>query len=344
MILACGYAQAHPSAEGIAMQPDKSQHALSSLAIWAALLAVYVVWGSTYLAIRFAVQTMPPFLMASARFLIAGSVLYAWRRLKGDPAPTTIEWRSAAVVGLCLLLGGNGGLVWAEQKVASSIAALLIGATPLWMALIDTLRPGGQKPGVQTILGIVIGFCGIVLLINPTQAVGSGESVDLVGAIVLLAAAFSWSAGSLYSRKATLPASPLLGTAMEMLVGGAALLVFGILVGDVGRLDVRSMAPTSWLGLGYLIVFGSWIGFSAYTWLLRVAPTPLVSTYAYVNPVVAVVLGFLLAGEALTARSILATAIIVGAVILTTRRSPAKPQPVIPPVPAPQFADVPVEE
>ncbi|HQI87122.1 MAG TPA: drug/metabolite exporter YedA [Anaerolineae bacterium] len=326
------------------MQPDKSQGAPSSLAIWAALLAVYIVWGSTYLAIRFAVQTMPPFLMASARFLVAGSVLYAWRRLKGDPAPTKIEWRSAAIVGLCLLLAGNGGLVWAEQHVASGIAALLIGATPLWMALIDALRPHGQKPSVQTVLGIVIGFCGIALLINPTQAAGNRESVDLIGAIVLLGAAFAWSAGSLYSRKAQLPASPLLGTAMEMLVGGAALLVFGILVGNARALQAGAIAPASWLGLGYLIIFGSLIGFTAYTWLLRVAPTPLVSTYAYVNPVVAVVLGFLIADEPLTTRSLLATAIIVGAVVLTTRRTSPKLKPVIAPVATPQLADVSIEE
>ncbi|MEJ5311909.1 MAG: EamA family transporter [Anaerolineae bacterium] len=324
------------------MQPDKSRGAPSSLAIWAALLAVYIVWGSTYLAIRFAVQTMPPFLMASARFLMAGSALYIWRRLKGDPAPVRVEWRSAAVVGLCLLLVGNGGLVWAEQRIASSIAALLIASTPLWMALIDALRPGGQKPGLQTILGIVVGFCGIVLLINPLQA--SGHGVDLLGAVVSLGAAFSWSAGSLYSRKARLPSSPLLGTSMEMLIGGAALLLLSLLTGEPARVQWASISTASWLGLGYLIVFGSWIGFTAYTWLLRVAPTPLVSTYAYVNPVVAVVLGFLLAGEPLTARSLLATAIIVGAVILTTRRSPAKPQPVIPTVAAPQFADVCIEE
>ncbi len=326
------------------MQPDKSQHAPSSLAIWAALLAVYIVWGSTYLAIRFAVQTMPPFLMASARFLVAGSVLYVWRRLKGDPAPTKIEWRSAAIVGLCLLLVGNGGVVWAGRRVDSGVSALLVGSTPLWMALIDALRPRGQKPSLQTVLGIVIGFCGIALLISPAQLAGGAGHVDLLGALVVLGAAFAWSAGSLYSRKAQLPSSPLLGTSMEMLIGGAALLVFGVLVGDLGELNLRAIAPASWLGLGYLIVFGSWVGFSAYTWLLRAAPTPLVSTYAYVNPMVAVVLGFLLADEPLTARSLLATTIIVGAVILTTRRAPAKPQPVIPPLAAPQFADVTIEE
>ena len=230
--------------------------------------------------------------------------------------------------------------MWAEQHVASSIAALLIGATPLWMALIDALRPGGQKPGVQTIFGIIIGFCGMALLINPAQATGGKGGVDLLGAVVLLGAALSWSAGSLYSRKATLPASPLLGTSMEMLVGGAALLLLSILTGELGRLKIAAISSASLLGLGYLIVFGSWMGFAAYTWLLRVAPTPLVATYAYVNPVVAVVLGFLLADEPLTARSILATVIIVGAVVLTTRRSPAKPQPVIPAVASPQFADV----
>lgn len=326
------------------MQPDKSQHAPSSLAIWAALLAVYIVWGSTYLAIRFAVQTMPPFLMASARFLIAGSVLYIWRRLKGDPAPTKIEWRSAAIVGLCLLLGGNGGVVWAGRRVDSGVSALLVGSTPLWMALIDALRPRGQKPSAPTVLGIVIGFCGIALLIGPAHLAGGAGRVDLLGALAVLWAAFAWSAGSLYSRKAHLPSSPLLGTSMEMLVGGAALLVFGVLVGDLRELNVAAIAPASWLGLGYLIVFGSWIGFTAYTWLLRVAPTPLVSTYAYVNPVVAVVLGFLLAGEALTSRSILATVIIVGAVILTTRKPAPKPQPIIPAVPSPQFADVSIEE
>lgn len=322
------------------MQPDKSQGTPSSLAVWAALLAVYIVWGSTYLAIRFAVQTMPPFLMASARFLVAGTILYVWRRLKGDPAPTKVEWRSAAIVGLCLLLGGNGGVAWAGRRVDSGVSALLVSSTPLWMALIDALRPRGQKPSVQTVLGIVIGFCGIAVLIGPAHLAGGAGRVDLLGALALLWAAFAWSAGSLYSRKAHLPSSPLLGTSMEMLVGGAGLLLFGVLVGDLRTLNVAAIAPASWLGLGYLIVFGSWIGFTAYTWLLRVAPTPLVSTYAYVNPVVAVVLGFLIAGEALTARSILATVIIVGAVILTTRRSPAKPQPVIPAVAASQFADI----
>ncbi|MBN2394336.1 MAG: EamA family transporter [Anaerolineae bacterium] len=326
------------------MQPEKTQSSPSSLAIWAAMLAIYIAWGSTYLAIRFAVETMPPFLMASARFLIAGTTMFIWRRLRGDSTPRKVEWRSAAVIGLCLLLVGNGGVVWAEQRVVSSVAALLIASTPLWMALLDALRPGGQKPSPQTVLGIVIGFCGIVLLINPAQVAGDKNGVDLLGAVVLLGAALSWSAGSLYSRKATLPASPLLGTSMEMLVGGTALLLLSFFTGELGRLEVASISHASLLGLGYLIVIGSWIGFSAYTWLLRVAPTPVVSTYAYVNPMVAVVLGYFIADEPLTARSILATTIIVSAVILTTRRPASKPQPVIAPVATPQFADVSTEE
>jgi drug/metabolite transporter (DMT)-like permease len=242
------------------------------------------------------------------------------------------------------LLVGNGGVVWAEQRVVSSVAALLIASTPLWMAMLDALRPGGQKPSLQTVLGIITGFCGMALLINPMQAVGGKAGVDLLGAAVLLGAALSWSAGSLYSRKATLPASPLLGTSIEMLIGGAALLLLSLLTGELCRLEWAAISRNSLLGLGYLIVIGSWIGFSAYTWLLRVAPTPLVSTYAYVNPVVAVVLGYFIADEPLTARSLLATAIIVSAVILTTRRPASKPQPVIAPVAAPQFADVSVEE
>ena len=312
-----------------------------SLMIWTALIAVYLVWGSTYLAIRFAVETIPPFMMASARFLSAGVILYLWRRASGDPVPSKIEWRSAAIVGMFLLLGGNGGVVWAEKRVTSSVAALMVASTPLWMVLIDALRPGGKKPGVSAILGIVIGFIGIGLLIGTDLLIGSeqftgGEgSVDIVGALVLLLAAFLWSAGSLYSRTAKLPDSPLLGTSMEMLVGGACLLLLSFATGEWRGLDVAAITTTSWLSLGYLIAFGALVGYTSYTWLLRVAPTPLVSTYAYVNPVVAVVLGYFLAAEPLTPRSLLATVIIVSAVVLTKQSStkarstahiPASPQ------------------
>jgi drug/metabolite transporter (DMT)-like permease len=289
------------------------------VAIWAAMISVYVAWGSTYLAISFAIKSIPPFLMAGFRFLIAGSLLYAWRRLSGDAAPTRIHWRSAAVVGLLLLLGGNGGVVWAEQKVPSGIAALMVGSSPLWMVLIDWLRGNREhKPTWLTGAGVLVGFLGIAVLVGPAELVGAHGGIDLVGGGVLTLAAFLWAAGSLYSRSASLPASPLLGTGLEMLCGGLGLVALGTLTGEWGQLNLAAITLPSLLGLGYLVIFGSLVGFSSYTWLLRNAPTGLVSTYAYVNPVVAIFAGNLLAQEPLTPRVLLATAVIVGAVALIT--------------------------
>lgn len=296
------------------------------LRIWSALLAVYVVWGSTYLAIRFAVETMPPFLMAAARFLIAGVILLVWRRLAGDPWPQACHWRSAAIVGLLLLLGGNGSVVWAEQRVASGVAALLVGAVPLWMALFDAGRRGGVRPGWKTWLGVLIGLAGIALLVSPADWRVGGLAFDTAGVLALFLAAMLWAAGSLYSRSAPLPASPLMGTAMEMLTGGAGLLLMGTLTGEWGRLNMAEISARSWGGLAYLVVFGSLIGFASYTWLLRNAPTPLVSTYAYVNPLVAVLLGASLAGELLTPRMLLAALVIIGAVaLINTSRAATAP-------------------
>ena len=297
------------------MYTQKSQTP-SALAIWAAMLSVYLVWGSTYLAIRFAVQTMPPFLMAATRFLIAGVVLFVFRRARRDAAPSDREWRSAAIIGLLLLLGGNGGVVWAEQRVNSGHAALVVGATPLWMVLIDSLRPGGRRPGWLVISGVLVGFAGIVLLIG--LGASSADRIDPIGAGALILGTLCWAAGSLYSRKAALPASPLLGTGMEMIIGGLGLLTLGTLTGEWGRLDLSGITAESWRGLVYLIVFGAWVGFGSYTWLLRVAPTSLVSTYAYVNPIVAVFLGNWLAQEPLTLRTLIAAMVIVGSVALTT--------------------------
>ena len=286
-------------------------------AIWAGMIVIYIVWGSSYLAMRFAIQTMPPFLMAAARFLIAGSVLYAWQRLSRQAAPTRRQWRSALIVGLFLLLGGNGLVVWAEQRIPSGIAALLVGSTPLWMALIDGLRQR-RLPSWQAILGILIGLIGITVLIGPSQLTGLHGDIDLIGAAAVTLAALSWAAGSLYSRSADLPKSPFLYNGMEMLCGGAALLLLGTLTGEWGRVQLGAISSASWLGFAYLVIFGSLIGFSTYTWLLRSAPTTLVSTYAYVNPVVAVVMGNLLAQEPLTPRVILAAVVIIAGVLLIT--------------------------
>ena len=305
--------------------------------IWLALIAVYIVWGSTYLAIRFAVQTIPPFLMAGTRFLIPGAILYAWRRLSGDAAPTRLQWRSAAIVGLFLLLGGNGGVTWAEQRVASGITALIVGSAPLWMVLIDALRPRGQRPNWQTAGGVLIGLAGIALLVGPSQWNGSHLQMDTPGVAMLLLAALLWAIGSLYSRTAQLPASPLLGTGMEMLAGGAGLFLAGTLTGEWGRLNLAAITPPSLWGLAYLIACGSLVGFVAYTWLLRVAPTPLVATYAYVNPLIAIFVGNLLAKEALTPRLLIAALVIVSAVALinTGRSKMTKPASRLVAVPAP---------
>jgi drug/metabolite transporter (DMT)-like permease len=284
--------------------------------IWVSLVLVYVLWGSTYLAIRYAVETIPPFLMAGTRFLAAGLILYVWRRAAGDPAPTRRQWVSAAVIGLLLLLGGNGMLSWAEQKVPSGVAALLIGSIPIWMTTIEAIRPGGARPNWLGVLGLVIGFGGIALLVVPSLAGGSKAELHPVGIAALLFASLSWSLGSIYSRHAKLPSSALLLTSMEMLAGSAGLILLGTVTGEWRLLALPAVALRSWLGLAYLAVFGSMIAYTAYTWLLRNAPLPLVSTYAYVNPLIAILLGSLLAGELLTARILAAAIVIVGSVVV----------------------------
>ncbi len=298
------------------------------LRIWAAMLTLYVVWGSTYLAIRFAVETMPPFLMAATRFLAAGGLLFVFMRLRGTPLPSWLEIKTSAIMGLFLLLGGNGLVVWAEQRVVSGVAALVIGSTPLWMVLIDALRPGGKRPNGQTLAGVGLGFVGMALLISPGSL--GGQGVDLVGAGALALGALLWATGSIYGREhhASLPKAPLMATSLEMLAGGAGLLLVGSLTGEWARLDLSRVSFSSAVGLGYLIVFGSLVGYSAYTWVLGVAATPLVATYAYVNPLVAVFLGYLLADEPLTLRVLLAAGIIISAVLLihtapNLRREPA---------------------
>ncbi|MEO7003008.1 MAG: EamA family transporter [Ktedonobacterales bacterium] len=291
------------------------------LRIVLALLAVYLIWGSTYLAIGFAVKTLPPFLMAGARFLVAGIILYVWMRLRGTPRPSRANWLAALVVGGLLLVGGNGGVVWAEQFVPSSQVALLISITPIWMVLLDWLRPHGVRPSLPTLLGLAVGFVGVALLIGP-NALADAHSVSLFGLLIVPLAALSWAAGSVYSRGARMPASPFMGTALEMLVGGALLLGAGVASGEPGRLHLASVSLTSALALLYLILFGSLVGFTAYVWLLRKAPLAQVSTYAYVNPAVAVVLGVVFDGERLTTLTLVAAAIIIGAVVVITTFRP----------------------
>src|SRR5262245_34020000 len=269
-----------------------------------AFVLVYVLWGSTYLAIRFAVATLPPFLMAGSRFLVAGGLLYAWAREHGAPPPSRTNWRAAAVVGSLLLVGGNGSVVWAEQRVPSGLAALLVATTPLWMVMLDSLRRR-ILPAQSVILGILLGLAGLAILVGPDQLAGSRRP-DLAGAAALGFASLSWALGSLYSRDAPLPSAPLLGTAMEMVCGGAAMLVLALVTGEPAQLSPAHVAPSSLWAFAYLVVFGSLVGFTAYTWLLRVSTPAHVSTYAYVNPVIAVFLGWGLGGEPLGARTLVA--------------------------------------
>jgi drug/metabolite transporter (DMT)-like permease len=284
--------------------------------VWTALLAVYIVWGSTYLAIRFAVETIPPFIMAGTRFLISGLILYIWRRLAGDPAPTLKQWRSAAIIGVLLLLGGNGLVSWAEQHVASGIAALLIGSVPLWIVLIDFILPNAFKPDWKIILGLLVGFGGIVLLVTSTPGTNNSTGMSLYGVGVLLLASLLWSIGSIYSRDADMPKSSLLGTGIEMLGGAVGLYLAATFAGEWNALSFSAITTRSLMGLLYLIVFGSLVGFVAYGWLLRNAPISLVSTYAYVNPVVAIFLGAWLDSELINARIIVAALIIIGSVVV----------------------------
>ena len=286
--------------------------------IWTALSAVYLIWGSTYLAIRFTVETSPPFLSAAARFIVSGAVLYLCRRLCGDPAPTRHEWHSATVIGILLLVGGNGAVVWAARYIPSSLAALLVATCPLWMLLFDFLRPGGGKPGPQALLGILIGFGGAVLLIG-WSANGTTPN-SLVGAVVVVFGSLFWADGSIYGKTAQLPSSPLLITGMEMLSGGAALLVIALAGGELGSFDIAQVSSRSTIGWIYLTVIGP-IAFVAYAWLLRNAPIPLVSTYSYVNPLVAIILGYFLGKEILAMRVLLAAGLIIGSVVLVSARN-----------------------
>ncbi len=297
--------------------------------IIAAFAAVYLIWGSTYLAIRFAIETMPPFLMAAVRFVIAGGILYSWARWRGNPGPRKVEWRTAVIVGGLLLCGGNGAVVWAEQYIDSGLAALLVATVPLWMVAIDTFRPGGRQPGWMVWAGVGGGLLGLALLIGPAELAGARRA-DLGGILAVLGGSLAWAVGSLYSRRAPLPDSPRLGTGMEMFAGGVLLGIVSLAAGEVGPLsggagglDLAAVSWRSGLALAYLIVFGAIVAFSAYVWLLRVVPAAKVATYAYVNPVVALVLGWALAGEDLNARTLIAAAVILGSVflIVTARES-----------------------
>ncbi|MFL5593987.1 MAG: EamA family transporter [Gemmatimonadaceae bacterium] len=297
-----------------------SKHA-SRAQIIAAFASIYLVWGSTYLAIRYAVETIPPFLMGGLRFVISGAFLYAWARYRGAPRPSRLHWRNAIIAGGFLLLGGNGAVVWAEQFVPSGLTALLVSILPFWLVIIEWIRPPRRRPSVAVLIGLVLGFLGIIVLVGLGELGGRGD-IRPLGALVLILGSLSWAIGSFWSRDAQLPESGLLTTGMEMLGGGVLLLVVGVMTGELSDFDMQRVSSESMVGLAYLVTFGSLLGFTSYIWLLdKVSPARL-GTYAYVNPIVAVLLGWAIAGEKLSARTAVAAVIVICAVaLITTARS-----------------------
>jgi drug/metabolite transporter (DMT)-like permease len=283
----------------------------------AAFAAIYIIWGSTFLGIRYAIETMPPLLMAGTRFVIAGAILYVWAAIHEGARPTRRQWIDTAIVGALLLTVGNGAVSWAEQYVPSGLAALVVAITPLWMVVFESLRRRGDRPNKRILGGIALGFIGLVLLIGPGDIMG-GAAVDPRSAAVLLAGTLAWAGGSIYSRSLRLPASARLSTAMQMLAAGVLLLVAGLIGGESSRVSIAAISLRSILAFGYLIIFGSIVGFTAYSWLLTVSSAARVSTYAYVNPVVALLLGWALANEPLTPRTILAAGVVLAGVALIT--------------------------
>jgi drug/metabolite transporter (DMT)-like permease len=287
---------------------------MKKLTIIAAFAAIYLFWGSTYLAIRIGLESLPPFFLAGARFLIAGGVLYAWLRFKGLSRPTDTQWWWSVVTGLLMLVGGAGGVTWAEQWVPSGPACLLIATVPMWMTMIDAMVLRRRWPGWRVGIGLMIGLFGLVVLIGPAGSELGG--IDRIGAIVIVLAALSWSIGSLTSRAASLPESPFMTVAMQMFTAGAVLLVISRVNGEWHGLALSAISTRSLVALGYLVAIGSIVSLTSYVWLLRQVSASAVATYAFVNPVVAVYLGWALANESVGTRVIGATVLIVTAVLL----------------------------
>ena len=298
----------------------------SRAALLLAFAAIYLIWGSTYLGIRVAVETMPPFLMAGTRFLLAGLVLFGFLRARGAAMPTRLQWRANGIISIFLLLGGNGLVVWAEQVIPSGITALLIGVSPLFIVLTEWAWPGGVRPSPLTMFALLLGFGGVIWLAAPWENAAHG-GLHPGGIAAILVACISWAIGSIYSRHAKHGADPFMAAAIQMIGGGAWLLLAAVLHGDFARLDFAQITPKAWGAFAYLVGAGSLVGFSTFVWLMKHSTPARVSTYAYVNPVVAVFLGWWLLDEPIGPRTVVASAVIVAAVAIITiqkSRTPAK--------------------
>jgi drug/metabolite transporter (DMT)-like permease len=287
----------------------------NSTVLYLAYAAVYLIWGSTYFAIGIGIQSIPPILLPALRHLSVGVVFYPTFRYGSREKPTVLQWRTAIVTGCLLLFLGNGTVCWAEKIVPSGLAALLVATVSLWMVMIDWLRPGGCRPVPRVLVGLLLGFAGLALLVGPKSLGGSGRNSPL-GTLLLVIASFAWAAGSIYSKHHAQPDSPLLGVAMQCLAGGSALLLTAFVSGELHGFHWAQVTHRSWMALLYLTVVGSGVGFSAYIYLLKHSAPTRVAPYAFVNPVVALFLGWSFGGEPLTARTLLAGTIILAAVVL----------------------------
>ncbi len=295
-----------------------------STGITLAFLYVYIAWGATYMALHFALESLPPFLIAGSRFFIAGTVLLGLAAIfhrKGFHLGSLREWKDALVIGTLLLVFGNGGVAWAQQYVTTSVAALIFGSMPLCIIFFDWIRPGGVVPSLRTGIGLAVGFVGLCILIKPSAA-SPDTRMEMWGKLALVVAACSWSGGAIYSRFLHAKGSPLLPMARQMISGGFVLLTISYFHDDWGRLSLAKITLLSWSGFAYLTIFGSLLGFTAYVWLMRVSTPERVSTVSYVNLVVAVLLGWTVGGEAMTAHLLIGAGIIVGSVVLVlTKKS-----------------------
>lgn len=282
-----------------------------------AFAAIYVIWGSTYLGIRVAVETLPPFLMAGMRFAIAGVLLFTFLKLRGAAWPTAVQWREQAIIGAFLLLGGNAVVSWAELRTPSGITALILGASPLIVVIFEWLRPGGNRPRAGLLCGVAVGIAGLALLVGPggLPADSRPPAADLVA---LFLASISWWVGSFYSKHLKSRTPLMLASSMQMLTGSGCMLLTGLALGESREFHPASVSTYSWAAFAYLVVVGSIVAFPVYIWLLEHSTPAKVSTYAYVNPVVAIILGWLVLGEPMNLRILLAAAIIIGAVAIIT--------------------------
>lgn len=286
-----------------------------------AFLVVYLVWGSTYVAIRFTLESMPPFLMVAIRFLIAGVLMFGWTMMRGEPRPQKAHIMPTAVLGVLLLVFGSTGVVLAERSVPSGLVSLLVATVPVYIVLLQWLRPGGVAPGKRVVAGLIVGILGLALLLNPDKFAAK-NGIDMMGVVCVLVGSLGSAVGALYARSAKLPASQQVAAGMEMLFAGVVLFIIAACAGEFSYFQHFNVSLKSALALAYLIVFGSMLAFSAYGWLLKAVPADRVSTYAYVNPVVAVFLGWSLAGESITAQTVVGAAVILSAVLLITRPGP----------------------